>query len=235
MLRVSMKGYQHILCCVDLSTHSKATLEKALALSNTFKATLELLHVIEPPLFYLSGFERTECALEEMKQGAEKSLAEFAKSNKIPKKHCHLAIGSAKTQILEIAMNLNCDLLLMGSHGAGTSIGNLIGSTANVILSSAQCDVLIVQVNPLAAIPDPGEPLPPQTYVRFSNELDWLSHQVPKEKIRKKFGIDEPKPAKPQTKGFGQDIKQGPRLSMRPPSTPYNKRKQGKDDGDKKK
>ncbi|MFO1257586.1 MAG: universal stress protein [Gammaproteobacteria bacterium] len=225
-----MKGYQHILCGIDLSTHSKATIQKAIALSSTFKAELDILHVVEPPLFYLSGFEITENALREMKAGAEHSLKEFASTYKIPSKNCHLALGSAKTHILGTAINLKCDLLLLGSHGAGTNIVNLIGSTANAVLSSAQCDVLIVQVNPLAAIPDPNEPMPPQSYVRFSNELDWLSKQVPKETIRKQYGIPEPKPGQAETKGFGQDIHRGPRLEKRPLNAPYGPRKDQKDE-----
>lgn len=225
-----MKGYQHILCCIDLSTHSKPTIQKAIALSNTFKAKLDILHVVEPPLFYLSGFELAANALAEMKDSAEHSLKEFASTYQISHQHCHLVVGSAKTHILETAINLKCDLLLLGSHGAGTNIINLIGSTANAVLSSAQCDVLIVQVNPLASIPDPNEPLPPQSYVRFSHELDWLSKQLPKESIRKQYGIPDPKPGQAETKGFGQDIHRGPRLEKRPHNAPYGPKKDKKDE-----
>lgn len=139
--------YKHILIATDLSENSSAAAQKARQLATECNATLDIVHVIEhSPAAYGGEFSipidlNLEQAIESV---AREKLAQEAEALKITPPHQHLQIGSVKHCTLELAAKIGADLIVVGTHGhRGLEV--LLGSRANAILHSAQCDVLAVR------------------------------------------------------------------------------------------
>ena len=142
-----MSEYNTVLLAIDLSDEAQQVAEKALAISRAHKATLDIVHVIEPLSFAYGGDIPMDFSgiQEEIQKQAESQLAEFSKKLGVPEDRQHIAIGRPESEIHELAKTLGADLVVVGSHGRhGLSL--LLGSTANSVLHGAACDVLAVRV-----------------------------------------------------------------------------------------
>ena len=71
-------------------------------------------------------------------------LSKLAGELGLDDEHIHLVLGSTKHEVLSMAKDKQVDLIVAGSHGKH-GLALLLGSTANAILNSAECDVLIVR------------------------------------------------------------------------------------------
>src|SRR5690606_14554403 len=116
---------QHVLVAVDLTPHSKLTAEKAYQIATQFNASLSILHVIEPmPVSWIThadkadindlmhrifGGEIKPCDEEQI---IAKRLQAFAKEFNIPEKKQHFCMGDTKQEILRMAQQLHCDLIV---------------------------------------------------------------------------------------------------------------------------
>jgi nucleotide-binding universal stress UspA family protein len=69
-----------------------------------------------------------------------------------------LAAGEPAAVILEFAAELNCDLIVMGTHGRTGLRRLLLGSVAEEVLRHATCPVLTVKSNSPAKVPDEAQP-----------------------------------------------------------------------------
>jgi universal stress protein A len=78
-------------------------------------------------------------------QQAKKRLDDIGKKHNIPYKQLYLPIGNAADEIHTLAVEINADLIVIGTHGR-SGIKLLLGSTANSVLHGAQQDVLAVRV-----------------------------------------------------------------------------------------
>lgn len=141
--------YKHILFTTDLTESSKKVAARARELANMFNATLSIVHVLEyVPNVYSSGTFSLPVGLDLMdifKKNAWASLIELAKEFQISGDNCYLEINNIKHGVVDLAVKLGADLLVVGSHGKhGAQL--LLGSGANAILHGAKCDVLAVRV-----------------------------------------------------------------------------------------
>ena len=82
---------------------------------------------------------------EELQQQAENSLKRYADQYGIQTDNCHLLTGRPEAHIHQLSEELDCDLIVVGSHGR-KGLALLLGSTANAVLHGAKCDVLSVRV-----------------------------------------------------------------------------------------
>lgn len=57
----------------------------------------------------------------------------------------HVHVGQPAEVIARMANDLNCDLIIMGSHGRSGVAGIVMGSVANRALHLASCPVLLVK------------------------------------------------------------------------------------------
>lgn len=137
--------YKRVLFATDFDEVGIRAAHKAKKIAEENKAELFLVHVVEPIPAYaypgFAGFAEVEVSIREQ---AEKELAALSKQLGINKSHCLLEFGSTKNEILRVAKEKKADLIVTGSHGKH-GLALLLGSTANAILHSAQCDVLIVR------------------------------------------------------------------------------------------
>ncbi len=140
--------YKHLLLATDLSKNSAPIAEKALNIAKDNNATLDILHVIEhSPIAYGGEFSiPIDANLEQsIEAQARSALRELAQKMAIPEDRQHIRNTSVKQATLEIAKEIDADLIVVGTHGHH-GIDVLLGSRANAILHSAKCDVLAIRV-----------------------------------------------------------------------------------------
>ena len=141
-----MSQYRHILAAIGLSQESKQVLGKAAKLARENNAELSLIHVVEP-LGFSYGVDIPITMMdvqEELQLQAQKQLSQLCESFSLGN-NFSVTTGSAADEIHAQAETLDCDLIVVGSHGRkGLSL--LLGSTANAVLHGAKCDVLAVRV-----------------------------------------------------------------------------------------
>lgn len=140
--------YDHILCAVGLGSRTPDVLEQAASMAQRVNAKLSVVHVLEhTPVIYGAGelsIPLDNNLEEQLTQVAQEMLAKFSESVGIPLDQQYIRHGSVKVQVIELAKEINADLILVGRQEMhGTEL--LLGSTANAILHAATCDVLAVQ------------------------------------------------------------------------------------------
>lgn len=203
--------YSHILVATDLGPQSYYIAQRALILSKQNQAKFSVLHVIEPPLTYATDFAKREKELTTAQTIAQKSLSALSQQLGINSSLQKIAVGTPQNVIVEYAKQHHCDLIVVGSHGIGGYTHSL-GSTTHYIMSQAPCDVFIIQVTHLQATIEkmkiiPGEYLW-QPYIQQKEK----THNLVKEQTPKLGG---------SIKGFGEEIRRGPRPTLHPGNTPY--------------
>ncbi|MFI4937633.1 MAG: universal stress protein [Candidatus Berkiellales bacterium] len=200
--------YQKILFATDLGPQSYYIGERAVRLSQITSAKVQVLHVIEFPITYTANFAERENIMKKAEDVATKSLIALCTQLGIDPSLKIITQGEPQTEILEIAKEQKFDLIVVGSHGVG-GYTHALGSTANTLLSTAHCDVLIIQVTHLQ---DEIAKIPAQS-------TGFLWQPLSASFFAK---IRSATPEYGSKKGFGSQVKTGPRLSMRPKGVPYH-------------
>ena len=157
-----------ILYATDLSETAAHAYAYAVSIANQYGASISILHV-------LAGFSGQEFVVNMIPSTAWEEIkarhyAE-AKSNLIGKKRDNVAIrevlevfsdqanstdvatdevlikkGVPAEVIMETAQELDCDLIIMGTHGQGAIAGMLIGSTAKRVVGKSPIPVLVIRL-----------------------------------------------------------------------------------------
>ena len=140
-----MLPIQTILYPTDFSPHAGPALEFACALARDYGADLVLVYVRQPttPVFGEFGAVPPEplVPLETLK-GRLRQLPPNTFTGRVT---CHVREGNAAAEILALASECGCDLIVMGSHGR-TGLGRLLmGSVAEHVVRKAPCAVLTVK------------------------------------------------------------------------------------------
>lgn len=134
-----------ILVPVDFSKASKKALQYANSFAGQFGAELTLLHVIQPAVT-APAFDTLPQELAETTEDAERSLADFRSTvdDGILTK-CLIRKGSPHMEIIDLAKELEVDLVVLSTHGRTGLSHVLLGSTAEKVVRRAGCPVLIVR------------------------------------------------------------------------------------------
>ena len=138
---------ERILVPVDFSDCSLDALEYASVVAQQAKASLMLLHVLEPVSYGLDftlGHSRTR---EQVRETWTKRLEELAASLRVRQVpvESQLRGGLPADSILDSARTLPCDLIVMGTHGRRGISHAFSGSVAEAVLRKALCPVLTVR------------------------------------------------------------------------------------------
>lgn len=194
--------YSNILFATDCGPQSLYIGQHAIKLGKICQATVQILHVVEPPMTYTANFSLHEKQIDETKTHASKSLHALCTQLELGIERSLIVIGSPQATILEISIKHKCDLIVIGSHGVG-GYTHALGSTAHSLLENAHCDVLIVQVSHLEHAVKSAIP----------GEFLWQRQELPSPHLNSpRYGSE---------KGFGEVVKRGPRLTNRPYNSPY--------------
>ena len=137
--------YKNILFATDLlSEHNHLALSAA-NIAQQFNATLYFLHVIELPasIQLAQGLGFTELAIP-ANDDAQTVLSLVGENLNIPEDHQFVEIGSVKEHIFTKVKELDCQLIIIGSH-ASSGLHSYLGSTAHATVNHAPCDVLTLR------------------------------------------------------------------------------------------
>jgi nucleotide-binding universal stress UspA family protein len=130
-----------ILFPTDFSTGSEAALKYATSLARDTKAKLVIVHVEEPPAafgdgdMYYGSIEPDNLALLEMLH------AVVPTDVRVPYEH-RLLTGDPAQEIVTLADEEGCDLIVMGTHGRTGFMRLLMGSVAEAVVRRANCPVV---------------------------------------------------------------------------------------------
>ncbi|KTD19381.1 universal stress protein [Legionella israelensis] len=138
--------YNNILHATDLSEEHFHVSEKAKAIADYFKAKLYLLHVIELPasVQLAQGLGFTELA-HPAKDDALTVIELLGEALSIPKEQQIVEIGSVVEHIFRKVKELNCNLIIIGSH-TNDNFSTFLGSTASATVHHAPCDVITLRI-----------------------------------------------------------------------------------------
>jgi universal stress protein A len=138
--------YTNILYATDLSAEHSHLTEKAANIAKQFHAKLYLLHVIELPtsvqLAQSLGFAELG---NPVKDDAQTVLSLIGESVNVSQAQQFVEVGSVKEHIFNKAKELDCQLIIVGSHSS-TGMSAILGSTAHATVHHAPCDVLTLRV-----------------------------------------------------------------------------------------
>lgn len=139
-----------ILLCTDFSKNSEPALGLAKAYAESFGATLILFHVIDPgdrryPRFEdLIPYEETLKTLNEACDLRLKSMLDEVRKD-MPSAKGYCGNGIPAKEIIDCTKKEGIDLIVMGTHGWTGLNRLLLGSTADHVVRTATCPVLIAR------------------------------------------------------------------------------------------
>ncbi|MDH5667823.1 MAG: universal stress protein [Nitrospira sp.] len=136
-----------ILVPVDFSDCSLDALEYAAVVARRAKASLTLLHVLEPVSYGLDFTLTIPGSRERKKEAAAERLAGVvaALKNANVSSDYVLRGGLPNDSILEAAKTSSADMIVMGTHGRRGLSHALYGSVAEFVLRNSRCPVLTVR------------------------------------------------------------------------------------------
>jgi nucleotide-binding universal stress UspA family protein len=141
---------QRILVPIDFSEHSKNALKYAISFAQKFKASIDLIYVVEPTIYPADfsfgqiGFPNIEEELrirgsDELENLRKKEIADKVVSRKI------VRTGKPFYEINQYALEENISLIIIATHGHSGMEQILFGSTAEKVVRKAPCPVLVVR------------------------------------------------------------------------------------------
>jgi nucleotide-binding universal stress UspA family protein len=141
-----MLSIRTIIHPTDFSEHADYAFRLACALARDYDARLLVVHVA-PVVVYGEGLMPLgpDTLTDELRDCLHKV------DDPAVKIEHRMLEGGAASEILRLAQETDCDLIVMGTHGR-SGIGRLLlGSVADLVMRKAPCPVLTVKTNPMAA------------------------------------------------------------------------------------
>ena len=141
-----------ILVPIDFSEHSKKALQYAIPFAEQFKASVDLLYVVEPTVYPADfsfgqvGFPAIE---DELRQRGSEELEALIKREIGKRMQARSAVrtGKAFNEIDQYAQEESVDLIIIATHGHSGVEHVLFGSTAEKVIRHAPCPVLVVRLS----------------------------------------------------------------------------------------
>jgi universal stress protein A len=138
-----------ILVPIDFSPMSKQSYQCALKFAERFGCEIILLHVIEPETV-IAGTPLAVDIFAQPEEDTSAAKAELACLAASSYKHANsftsaVRIGHAPNEITKAAKEFNVDLIMIATHGYTSWRHLCIGSTAERVVRTAPCSVLVVR------------------------------------------------------------------------------------------
>ena len=148
-----MQPFRTILFAADFSENSKAAFRVACSLAVEEKTRLIVLHVVEPnwvpqePVFFGQATVQFQNAGrdEAYHESLKRKLAEVYTPNHPIDMAFQTREGDPSAEIVRMANESGCDLIVMGTHGRTGLSWLLAGSVAIAVLRKARCPVLALR------------------------------------------------------------------------------------------
>lgn len=152
-----------VLAAVDPSSAAPLVVAEAAKLAGAMGAALHLVRVVEvlPTTTDLGGRAILVASNARQLQQAWAQLERLmASAGPTPQRHGHVVAGHPVTRILQLATDLEADVLVIGTHDPSKVEHLLFGSVASELARKAPCPVFVVRAK-RHAHPDVTEILPP--------------------------------------------------------------------------
>ena len=140
-----------ILVPTDFSDTSEVALNYGRALSETFKSSLHVLHVVSdadlgPGAAELWGFSPRDL-LDRWEADARRRLDELCPEadRKTLRMQVVTRVGKPFVEVVHYAREHDVDLIVIGTHGRGAVQHALLGSVAEQVVRNSPCPVLTVR------------------------------------------------------------------------------------------
>jgi nucleotide-binding universal stress UspA family protein len=141
-----------ILVPIDFSEHSKKALQYAIPFAEQFKASVDLLYVVEPTVYPADfsfgqvGFPSVEDELRHRGSEELEGLLKREIGARVPARSI-VRTGKAFNEIDQYAKEESVDLIIIATHGHSGVEHVLFGSTAEKVVRYAPCPVLVVRID----------------------------------------------------------------------------------------
>lgn len=148
-----MNPLQSIVAATDFSAPSRHAALRAAMLGETSGASLTLAHALgdsalEDLRRWLADDSQASGLLEDDARRRLSELAQELTSTRGLDVRVHLAVGRPVEQVIRLAEDLDADLVVTGTRGAGFFRGVVVGSTAERIAKRSSRPVLMVRQMP---------------------------------------------------------------------------------------
>jgi nucleotide-binding universal stress UspA family protein len=146
-----------ILHPTDFSEHSDYALQVAGSTARCYGARLTVLHVLqaaEPPEWIYDQMAGTFPWTVDSDRAMERAIRPLRESAPGLRVEYRVSEGVPAEEILRLAEDEECDLIVMGTHGRTGLDRMLMGSVAETVMKLAHCPVLTVKVPPPAGAAD---------------------------------------------------------------------------------
>ncbi len=128
---------KRIVLCMDFSDHAQRALNYALSIAREYKSELTLLHVLEH-----LGAADLQTATAKVTKQLKESMPPRARKPLLVR--FLVRIGQPYQQIIEVALEAQTDLVIMGVRGRSSLDSALFGSTTYRVIQLGPCPVLAV-------------------------------------------------------------------------------------------
>ncbi|WP_261334251.1 universal stress protein [Rhizobium leguminosarum] len=142
--------FLNILIPTDGSALARSAVEKAVAFARDANATVTFVTVIEPFHVFSVDSEHLSNTREEYRRLADAQASQFltdaenkARDQGVVSHTVKLESDEVHSAIIDTALNHDCDLIAMASHGRGGVGSLLLGSVTAKILSHSRIPVLV--------------------------------------------------------------------------------------------
>ena len=145
VLEAAVNARPSVLCPIDYSRASAGALQYAAAIAEHFVTRLIVLVVESPTATIAADLGTVTCA----RDGCEETVAAFVaqtfSADAAARRLCEddVAVGEPATEILRVARERSCDLIVMSAHGADGDRQGVLGSTTARVLRDATIPVLV--------------------------------------------------------------------------------------------
>jgi universal stress protein A len=151
-----MLSLQTIVFPTDYSPFAQHACHYACALARDYKAKLLLLHVVEPPVMVYDSMPAEDLTTADDRARLDQYAAELRAAYPGLTIEPVLRVGLAAEEIVRLASQHPCDLIVMGTHGRTGLARILLGSVTEEVMRHAQCPLVTVRT----AAPEPTEANP---------------------------------------------------------------------------
>jgi nucleotide-binding universal stress UspA family protein len=148
-----MSSLRKLLVATDFSPHSRRAVGMASELSGRLGVPLVVMNAVQIPMYPIPDgvVLRAPEVMTELVDRARRTLEDECKVAAdlgAQDVEAQWVEGPPAAEIVRLAKELDVDLILVGSHGRGALARAILGSTADKVVRTAHCAVMVVTHEP---------------------------------------------------------------------------------------
>jgi nucleotide-binding universal stress UspA family protein len=142
-----MYSFKTIIHPTDFSPHSAEAFKAAQALAKALKSHLVVVHIVNPPAVVSPDGQTVTDPESGEKTDVWAGLDSYDKDPDVAfERRLVVADKSASPKsLLKLTQGIDCDLIVIGSHGRSGLKRLFLGSTAEEVVRESSCPVMVVK------------------------------------------------------------------------------------------